>query len=127
MNRKTAEGILEEMMAEGGINCPRCAELEAKLKQCSLDNECYVCPPLRCGTFKRGPAGCEPLKAAEQKKIELEREIEKLRAGLEQVREIEDSVAAFTEGKPSGISMGGTAVLRERLRAALDLAGVDHG
>lgn len=50
----------------------RCAELEAKIERCSLDNECYVCPPLRCGTFKRGPAGCSPLKAAEQKIAKLQ-------------------------------------------------------
>lgn len=113
----------------------RCAELEAKLKQCALDNECYTCPHLRCGTFKRGPDGCEPLKAAGQRVAELEgflqqskddyqlalRENEKLLAGLEKVRLSLLVIETYGDG-----DMPAKAV-REDIRAALDLAGVDRG
>jgi hypothetical protein len=58
---------LDEWLDLVVADADRCAELEHKMEQCSLDNECYVCPPLRCGTFKRGPIACNPLKTAEWK------------------------------------------------------------
>ncbi len=78
------------VIAKAFADADRTEEIEANHAQCALDNECYECPPLRCGTFKRGPSGCEPLKVAEQKNMtsegrvtELEAEVQRLKAGIQ--------------------------------------------
>jgi hypothetical protein len=53
-----------------------CEALEESHRKCSEENECYVCPPPKCGTFPKPT--CETLKRANARIAELEAEVKRL-------------------------------------------------